>query len=154
MAKLVAHSYGLEWPLRSTSQLRGVLSKEGAPEWFYAQYEKLPFFCRSCGVLGHSDLVCATPAPRNEEGKLSYDLKLRVDDRRKKPQGFIEAATESFGSASSAGSKQARGSSKRSDDISMGELGEGTQKETEDDATSPIKDVPPNGKGMLQKGTS
>lgn len=44
---------------------RGVLlkmSKEGVPEWFDAQYEKLPFFCRSCGVIGHSDVVCETPA--------------------------------------------------------------------------------------------
>jgi hypothetical protein len=33
---------------------RGVLlkmKKDGQPEWFDAQYEKLPFFCMSCGVM-------------------------------------------------------------------------------------------------------
>lgn len=88
-------------------------------------------------MLGHSDLTCATPAPRNEEGKLSYDLKLRVDDRKKKPQSFMEAAAESFGSASSAGSNQGRESSKRSGERSMGVQGEASQKETEDEVRLP-----------------
>lgn len=70
---------------------RGVLlkmTKDGAPEWFDAQYEKLPFFCRSCGVISHSDLICATPAPRDEVGKLPYELSLRVEDKRRKLQSF------------------------------------------------------------------
>jgi len=44
---------------------RGVLLKTDRskpPDWFDLQYEKLPFFCHSCGILGHGDLDCTTPA--------------------------------------------------------------------------------------------
>ena len=44
----------LSKPLR-----RGVLlktDKTGPPVWFDLQYEKLPFFCKSCGVMGRGDL--------------------------------------------------------------------------------------------------
>jgi hypothetical protein len=63
-------------PLKRGSLLKR--SKDSPPEWFDAQYERLPYFCRSCGVLGHSDLLCATPAPRDADGRLPYDTKLRV----------------------------------------------------------------------------
>lgn len=61
-------SVDLGKPLR-----RGVLlktDKSKPPDWFDLQYEKLPFYCHSCGVIGHGDLECATPAPRNALGKL------------------------------------------------------------------------------------
>ena len=48
---------------------RGVLLKtrrDGNPEWFDIQYEKLPFYCLSCGVMGHSELECAQPLVRND----------------------------------------------------------------------------------------
>lgn len=50
---------------------RGVLlrmAKNGDPEWFDAQYEKLPFFCFFCGIIGHGGLGCDKPAVRNEQG--------------------------------------------------------------------------------------
>jgi hypothetical protein len=128
---------------------RGVLlkmSKDSAPEWFDARYEKLPFFCRSCGVIGHSDLVCATPAPRDEEGNLPYELSLRVDDKRKKMQSFVEAAEESLNSASSTGSKQTKGSTKekqfdpQEDEATM---------DREEEITSPLKGPIP----VVTKGT-
>lgn len=40
---------------------RGVLlqtDRSGKKDWFDLQYEKLPFFCKSCGVMGHSELEC------------------------------------------------------------------------------------------------
>jgi hypothetical protein len=122
---------------------RGVLlkmSKEGAPDWFEAQYEKLPFFCRSSGVIGHSDLVCETPAPRDRDGKLPYDLTLRVDDRKRKPQSFAEAAAESLGSVSSSGSKHTRDSAKPPHADSMEAPGENVTKERDEEITSPLKD--------------
>jgi hypothetical protein len=43
---------------------RGVLlktKKEAATEWFDIEYEKLPYFCMSCGILGHSHFECDKP---------------------------------------------------------------------------------------------
>jgi hypothetical protein len=93
---------------------RGVLVKtkrDSDPELFDLQYEKLPYYCSSCGVMGHSHLECDKPLIRNEDGKLPYDVKLRVyDPKKKKLQSFAYAATETFGSASSSSAKQPRGS--------------------------------------------
>ena len=84
---------------------RGVMlkpDKNSKPEWFEIQFEKLPFYCFSCGIMGHTELDCPTPAPRNALGKLPYDLRLRAPkERRRKFQSFGQAAEESFGSASS-----------------------------------------------------
>jgi hypothetical protein len=123
---------------------RGVLlkmSKDSAPEWFDARYEKLPFFCRSCGVIGHSDLFCATPTPRDEEGNLPYELSLRVDDKRKKLQSFAEAAKESLNSVSSAGSKQTRGSTKERQSDSQSD---DAAKDRKEEITSPLKGATPS----------
>lgn len=41
---------------------RGVMLKpdrNSSPEWLDAQYEKLPFYCFSCGVIGHTEVECA-----------------------------------------------------------------------------------------------
>lgn len=43
------------------------------------------------------DLESPTPAPRNELGKLPYDVKLRASAEKKKPQSFSEAAADLFG---------------------------------------------------------
>jgi hypothetical protein len=96
---------------------RGVLlrmTRDSEPEWFYAQYEKLPFFCFSCGLIGHRGLGCDKPVVRNAQGKLPYDrdIPLRApDDRRKKIQSFMEAAAESYGSGSSSNNRSARSTS-------------------------------------------
>lgn len=58
---------------------RGVLlktKKTGDAEWFDVQYEKLPYYCLNCGVMGHSELQCQHPVFRNSAGKLPYDTKL------------------------------------------------------------------------------
>ena len=50
---------------------RGVLlktKKDEELEWFDIQYEKLPFYCLSCGVMGHSKLECDKPVVRNTLG--------------------------------------------------------------------------------------
>jgi hypothetical protein len=38
--------------------------REGRDEIFHLQYEKLPFYCFGCGLLGHGELECKTPADR------------------------------------------------------------------------------------------
>jgi hypothetical protein len=55
--------------------------------------ERLPFYCLSCGIMGHSELECDKPVVRNASGKLPYDIKLRAPEvRKKKTQSFHEAA--------------------------------------------------------------
>lgn len=139
---------------------RGVLlrmSKEGEPEWFDAQYEKLPFLCFSCGLLGHGGVGCDKPAMRNGQGKLPYerDPPLRApDDRRKKLQGLVEAAAASFGSGNSS-SGPGRSMSARSGDDREREGKEGDRRPMEtmagrnavdDEVTSPLKANPPTSK--------
>lgn len=96
---------------------RGVLLKtrrDAELEWFDLQYEKLPFYCLSCGIMGHSELDCDRLVVRNMSGKLPYDIKLRAPEvRQNKVQSFHEAAAESFGSGSSTGSKYSLGASVR-----------------------------------------
>ncbi|EEE59262.1 hypothetical protein OsJ_11281 [Oryza sativa Japonica Group] len=99
---------------------RGMLlktKKDAAPEWFYLQYEKLPYYCLACGIVGHLELEYEKPVVRYGSGKLPYDIRLRAPEiRKKKLLSFQAAVAESFGSGSSGGSKQPKGSSLRSKD--------------------------------------
>jgi hypothetical protein len=74
---------------------RGVLlktDKNKPSEWFDIQFEKLPCYCFSCGLIGHSDLECSSPSPHNAMGKLPYDVRLRApEERRKRLQSFAQA---------------------------------------------------------------
>uniref|UniRef100_A0A0D9XBK1 FAS1 domain-containing protein n=1 Tax=Leersia perrieri TaxID=77586 RepID=A0A0D9XBK1_9ORYZ len=128
---------------------RGVLlrtRKEGAADWFDIQYEKLPFYCLSYGVMGQSQIECDKPLVRNPDGRLPYDAKLRVNDfKKKKLQSFVEAAAETFGSGSSSASEQSRGSASKSGDRRTG-MGSRSSKakgktigDDDDEVNSPVK---------------
>lgn len=90
----------IDKPLRRGVLLR--MSRSEEPRWFAVQYERLPFFCYGCGILGHSEIECLNLVPRNEAGKLPYDVPLRApEEKRRRVQAFAEAAAESFASGSS-----------------------------------------------------
>ncbi|CAO2191314.1 unnamed protein product [Urochloa humidicola] len=128
----------IDKPLR-----RGVLLKTDRvkpPVWYKIQYEKLPFYCYSCGLMGHTDLLCPNPAPRNAEGKLPYDAKLRTpEERKKKLQSFGSAAAESFGTSYNSGRSS---SSRHSSDKRPMAGAKDKEKATEDEVTSPLKKDP------------
>lgn len=123
---------------------RGVFlqtNRSGRKDWFDLQYEKLPFYCKSCGIMGHSELDCENPVPRNALGKLSYDVKRRLEDKRKKVQSFSVATTKSYGSGSSGHSTFSRWTSVKGDNQqSQSNNGSDKAAADEEEVSSPLKE--------------
>jgi hypothetical protein len=62
-------------------------------EFYDLQYEKLPFFCFSCGIMGHSELDCPKPSERDADGKWEYDNRIRaLGEKKKRVLSFAQAA--------------------------------------------------------------
>ena len=76
----------VEKPLRRWVKVDNV--KEESQEWYDIQYENLPYFCFSCGKIGHAYLVCPTPVERDEAGNLPYGVSLRVPYKKKVGPGL------------------------------------------------------------------
>ena len=119
-------------------------SRRQRKEWYDVVYEKVPYFCFSCGIIGHSEIECPTPTLRDEKGCLPYSEKLRApEEKRTKSQG------EWFGQGDSSSRKSstsgARGSS---DKKSAAKRGEDNGRESKNklgvddggEVTSPAKD--------------
>jgi hypothetical protein len=88
---------------------RGIMLKKdktsALSEWFHIQYENMPFFCYSCGLISHFEIAYPTPQPRNAYRKLPYEQKklCAPDDKKRRPLSFAQVAAEAFGSSSGSG---------------------------------------------------
>lgn len=98
-------------------------------------------------VLGHSKLECDKPVIRNDQGKLPYDLRLQAPEiKKKKVLSFLEAAVDSYGSGTFAGSKQSRSSTQCSGESRSFDAKKGAEQEDGDEVLSPLKErVPEKG---------
>jgi hypothetical protein len=63
--------------------------RRNATDWFELQYEDLPRYCFSCGMIGHSSTACLNPGERDAHGRHPYsaDFLCAPDERKKKTQG-------------------------------------------------------------------
>jgi hypothetical protein len=78
---------------------------------------------------------------------LPYDLKPRAPEVKKKIHNFMDAAADSYGSGTSANSKQARSSASRSKEYRSQESKRGAGQEEEEEVISPLKTKEPQVRG-------
>jgi hypothetical protein len=74
--------------------------KRKTVEWYPIKYERLPYFCFSCGKIGHSENFCPTPAERDENGKCPYDGSLRYQEPWKQEPQWQQPVTKDTNKAS------------------------------------------------------
>jgi len=69
--------------------MRGVtvcVGKEEKPLWCPVEYEFLPDFCYTCGIIGHTDRSCEVQIPKGEAQQFSRKLRC-IPERRRMEEG-------------------------------------------------------------------
>jgi hypothetical protein len=62
--------------------------RRNSTDWFDVQYENLPHYCFSCGIVGHTSTECNNLGERDADVKLPYsaDCLCAPDERKKRAQ--------------------------------------------------------------------
>nr|XP_020182134.1 uncharacterized protein LOC109767821 [Aegilops tauschii subsp. strangulata] len=103
---------------------------------FSVMYERLPLHCFSCGLLGHSSVLCPSPGVRDVNGDLPYAAKrICVQDERHNRAGGSKSSTasSSAGSVGRAGGQRPTPSSRAKAAATM------VSEAAEGEVSSPVK---------------
>ncbi|KAM0872367.1 hypothetical protein ACQ4PT_038765 [Festuca glaucescens] len=112
--------------------------KRQATEFFSVMYERLPTFCLSCGLLGHSSTGCPTPAERDADGLLPYHgPRLCVPDDRKKKTAGTQSSQGSY--PSDQGSRHSMGKGGPKVQTKDGSANNQKEKDGTGEVASPVK---------------
>ncbi|CAO2198127.1 unnamed protein product [Urochloa humidicola] len=141
--------------------MRGVsvfVGKEGdKPLWCPVEYEFLPDFCYTCGIIGHTDKSCSRPLASGEVQQFSKKLRCIPNRRRTEDGGSwfgggrSQVPWRSGGGGSSGTSRDSYGKNSlanrggsdapswRKDVVQRGGGSEGDKEKEEEEVTSPLK---------------
>lgn len=133
--------------------MRGITVKVGVDDeekWCSFSYEFLPDFCYTCGLIGHTDRQCEIKLGKGDMQQFSRNLRFIPDKKR----GEVQEAKWGSGSSSrshwdsrgsgSRGFMDGRGkrwgsSGSGSDALTWRKSSDGSDKEKEEERTSPLK---------------
>lgn len=92
-------------------------------ELYNVRYEKLPNYCYSCGIIGHSSIECLMPAERDENGILPYGKDLRVIDNNRQKKNPEERQARSVGRSFNSDNHRVSSNDKQNGSDSRGHSG-------------------------------